>query len=573
MTLAATSPAAHAGPPGARRLSPPRSIRRTVLQFVSVCFVAASVWSIYDIGVNPLTLFLERDDIFNLLERMWYPRIEHPMSVLDKVLDTFFMAFVGTFIGCVLALPIGFLAASNVVPSRIVRSVARAIIVATRAVPDLVMALIFVRVFGIGVLAGVLALGIHSVGMIGKLFADSIEQIDGGPRDGVLATGAGRFQVLASGVVPQVVPSFIAIGLYRLDINFRSATLLGIVGAGGIGLDIRSHQGSLDYPQLLGVTLVIIAVIVVVELASTQIRTIILGHSRSATGLLSKLRTSPTAADFRVAGDAATESTTQAVRRLTPPWTRERVSMYVFASTCVALLTLSFIVTDMSLGDLLTGLPELPGLFWRLVPDNMDWWQSQFLGQFVETIAMGFAATFIALLFAIPTGFMAARNVAPARWVYGVSRAFILGMRALPDLVIAVIFVAALGLGPKPGVLALSIGLYGFASKLFADAIEEVGDGPRDGVRATGASGVQESFTGVLSQALPSIVGNSLYLLDVAIRSSTVLGIVGAGGIGFTLFQGSKLLKWDLIGGILIITFVIVYSIELLSTWVRKQIL
>ncbi len=146
-------------------------------------------------------------------------------------------------------------------------------------------------------------------------------------------------------------------------------------------------------------------------------------------------------------------------------------------------------------------------------------------------------------------------------------------MRALPDLIVAVIFVAALGLGPKPGVLALSIGLYAFASKLFADSIEEVSEGPRDGVRSTGASPVQESFTGVLSQAMPSLAGNSLYLLDIAIRSSTILGIVGGGGIGFVLISASRLLMWDVLGGLLAITFVLVYAIELLAGWVRKQLI
>ena len=140
-------------------------------------------------------------------------------------------------------------------------------------------------------------------------------------------------------------------------------------------------------------------------------------------------------------------------------------------------------------------------------------------------------------------------------------------------VIVAVIFVAALGLGPKPGVLALAIGLYGFATKLFADSIEEVKEGPRDGIRATGASGLQEAFSGVLPQVMPSLVSNSLYLLDVSIRSSTVLGIVGGGGIGFALLQGAKLLKWDLLGGLLILIFVIVYGIELLSGWVRRRII
>ena len=560
-------------PTGPRRLSPPRTTRRTALRLIAVGFVVASVYSLVSIGVNPLTLWFERDAIGNLLDRMWPVQLDNAGSVFGHAIDTFFMAFLGTMIAVGLALPIGWCAASNMVGNRLARGVARAVIVLTRAVPDLILAMIFVRVFSIGALAGILALAIHSVGMLGKLFADALEQVDAGPREGVAATGASRWQELMSGVVPQVVPSFIATSLYRLDINFRSATLLGIVGAGGIGLDIKVAQGGLNYPQLLGVTLVVIAMIVVFEIVSTAVRSVILGPAVNARrGWWARLtgRTTVTGSRTTV---AVVSPLPIAHRSLVQPWSRERVTMYVFGIACAVLTALSFVVTDVSLFEFLGGVAELPSMFWNLVPKSFDWWDDRFIGDFTETIMMGFAATAIALVFALPTGLLAARNVAPARWVYGAARCFILMVRALPDLIVAVVFVAALGLGPKPGVLALSIGLYAFAAKLFADAIEEVVEGPRDGVRATGATGMQESFSGVMTQAMPSIVGHSLYLLDVSIRSSTVLGIVGAGGIGYSLIGGARLLKWDMIGGLLIILFVIVYAIELLAGWVRKQII
>lgn len=560
-------------PPAPAPISTPWTGRRIGLWSIGLVFTAVSLWSLVDIGVNPLTLFFERDDIGNLLRRMWPPTIQEFEPVWKATLDTFFMAFVGTALAFILALPLGFLAASNVVRVPALRAVARGIIVFTRAIPDLIFALIFVRVYSIGVLPGVLAIGLHSIGMLGKLFADSIEQIQHGPREGVQATGAGRFQEMSTGVLPQIVPSFIAITLYRLDINFRSSTLLGLVGAGGIGLQIRAYQGGLRYPELLGVTLLIIALIVIVEVVSTSVRATILGHERTRVGLLARLRGGPTATEFTPAPITPAEAQTQVTPSLRPPWTRERLTMYGFGFFSLVMLVLSFTLTDMSLPELITGLPEVPRVLWRLVPSSLDWWIPEFGEQLLETVLMGFAATFLALVFAIPTGFLAARNVAPAKWIYSASRLFILSVRALPDLIVAVIFVAALGLGPKPGVLALAIGLYGFATKLFADAIEEVPEGPRDGIRATGASRLQESFAGVLPQVMPSLVGNSLYLLDVSIRGSTVLGIVGGGGIGFALLQGAKLLKWDLLGGLLILIFLIVYGIEVLAGWVRRRII
>ncbi|MEM9522134.1 MAG: phosphonate ABC transporter, permease protein PhnE [Actinomycetota bacterium] len=564
--------------PGAGKdLAPPVTRRRGVLGALLATFLGACLYSMWDIGVNPLTFWTERQDLFNLFDRMWAPRIEEPRIVWESAIDTFLMAFAGTALGIFLAVPIAFLSANNVTKNPIVRGAARAFIVATRALPELILALIFVRVYSIGVLPGVMAIGLGSIGMLGKLFSDSIEQIDPGPREGVVASGAGRFQEITTGILPQVIPSFIAISLYRLDINFRASTILGLVGAGGIGLQIRAHQGSLDYEQLLGVTLVIIVLIAIVEIISSKVRAVILGHDKASEARrgipgFGRFRQQASASDFAPA--AAEPSQVPFDReRLRPPWHRERIVMWVFGASCALMLVLAFTIPDMSFFELIAGLPEIPETFNRLIPRNLDWWQSRWGDLLIETIQMGFAATGLALVFAIPTALLAARNVAPARWVYNTARTFILGVRALPELIVAVIFVAALGLGPQPGVLALAIGLYGFSTKLFADSIEEVMEGPRDGVRATGANGLQETFTSVLPQAMPAIIGHSLYVLDTSLRASTVLGIVGAGGIGFPLVQGTRLFQFELVGGLLICVFVLVYAIELLSTWVRKQVI
>ena len=130
-----------------------------------------------------------------------------------------------------------------------------------------------------------------------------------------------------------------------------------------------------------------------------------------------------------------------------------------------------------------------------------------------------------------------------------------------------------MGLGPIPGIFALVVGTTGFFSKLIADAVEEVDPVPREGVFATGATRLQETTTSVIPQAMPSIVGNLLYVLDINLRTSAILGIVGGGGIGTLLMNSIKVLKWQTTGAILLSIFVIVYGIELLAGWIRKQIL
>jgi phosphonate transport system permease protein len=138
---------------------------------------------------------------------------------------------------------------------------------------------------------------------------------------------------------------------------------------------------------------------------------------------------------------------------------------------------------------------------------------------------------------------------------------------------VAVLFVSAIGLGPVAGAFALVVGTAGFFAKLIADAVEEVDPVPREAVFATGATRPQETFVSVIPQAMPALVGNLLYVLDINLRVSTVLGIVGGGGIGFLLFNSLRVLQWETTGAILITIFVVVYAIELLAGWVRKQIL
>src|SRR5690606_3094098 len=142
----------------------------------------------------------------------------------------------------------------------------------------------------------------------------------------------------------------------------------------------------------------------------------------------------------------------------------------------------------------------------------------------------------------------------------------------VPELILAVIFVAALGLGPVAGTCALAIGSIGLLAKLVADAVEEIDPGPVEAVRAVGGGWWKTLFAAVIPQAVPAMTGSTLYLLDVNIRTSTILGIVGAGGIGYLLFESIRTLNFDVAGAIVIVVFAIVYAIEGVSGWIRARL-
>jgi len=573
------------------QVSRPWTRQRGQLWFSVLAIFVLLAWSInrVDLSLGGIVEIFEGwPETQNLLSRMVPPFIpSEDFTVITKAaLDTFFIAFAGTALGLVLGIPLGLLSARNIMPFAPVRAFARAIVVFSRATPALVFALCFVRLYGIGVLAGLLAIGIHSIGMIGKLITDAAEEIDPGPREGVIATGAGSLQDLYTGIWSQMVPTVISISLYRLELDFRSAPILGWVGAGGIGLILRGYAGSLRYQELLGITILIVVLVVILEILSATTRHALLGKTETdlpgKPGRITQLFLGGTArpgkkiADWMInksANKEASESESQISRSLTPPWTRERIKVNSIGLIFFALLIISVIVPDIATSRIVDGSQKLPSFIARLTPNDWSWFTDRLFSDMIDTIAIGFAATGIALLFAIPFSFLAASNTAPGRFVYLISRLFMLLVRCVPELVVAVIFVAAIGPGPKTGTLALAIGMFGFITKLFADSIEEARQGIRDGVNSTGANRLQESVTGVLPQVAPSMVSHSLYLLDVAIRSSTILGIVGGGGIGFLLMSAAKRLYFETLGGIIFCIFVVVFLVEIIATWIRRKII
>jgi phosphonate transport system permease protein len=594
--MSITADMLHADPTRSVRdvpLGAPWTRRRVLLAAIAVAFIVGSIWGLRRVEMSLFALVEGWPETWNLIQRMWPPFIpaDDRSQVLNLLLDTFFMAFLGTFIGVVLSVPLGLLASRNVARNPFVRGVSRGIIAFARAVPSLVLALIFVRVFGIGPIAGILALGLHSIGFCGKLFSSAADNIELGPRDGVASTGASRLQELLAGVWSQMVPSVIATSLYRVEINFREGSLIGLVGGGGIGLALRGYQGSLRYQELLGVTLVVIVAVIAMELLSQAARRVILGDSDpygkhaggtsmrfSLTGLLARMFGSPGRSQDEAGSSAEAPETVSmqpiaaADVSLSPPWSRERVKLAALSGGVAVCTLLSFILPDIDIGRFLTSLVDLPSTLLRLVPSNLDFWTSQIRSDLVETIAMGLAATFMAMLFALPLSFLAASNVAPSRLVFRVTRFMMILVRATPELVLAVLFVAALGLGPRTGTLALAVGIFGFSTRLFADTIEEARSGPREGVVSTGATRLQDTAAGVAPQVWPALVSQGLYIFDVSLRASTVLGIVGAGGIGFMLSNSMRTLNFEVTGGIVLCIFVIVGSIEVISNWVNRQI-
>lgn len=193
-------------------------------------------------------------------------------DLLRGLLDTLAIAILGTFISAFLCIPFAFWAANNMTKGKIAAGTGKFILSFIRTFPELVMALLFIKVVGPGSFAGVLALGLHSIGMLGKLFSEEVENIDFGPIEALKATGASGLQTLWFAVVPQIIPGFISYTLYRFEINLRSASILGIIGAGGIGTPLVFAMQSRDWSRVGIILLGIIAMVTIVDIISGYLR-------------------------------------------------------------------------------------------------------------------------------------------------------------------------------------------------------------------------------------------------------------------------------------------------------------
>ncbi|MEU1112027.1 phosphonate ABC transporter, permease protein PhnE [Streptomyces sp. NPDC005866] len=630
--------------PVARTLARPRAGGAAAL-LVLVALLGLACWAFGDLRINVATLTDSASNAVDFGRRMVPLDFPPPGELLTLCAQTLAVVVSATLLSVLLSLPVAVLAAGNTTPHPAARFTARGAIVLARAVPDVVLAIVFFRIFGLGGLTGVLAMGLHSVGMVGKMYADAIEQIDEGPRTAVRATGAGRVQQLVSGVLPQVLPALVANALHRLDINLRVSVVLGFVGVNGLGYAIAGALGSLDYRRGMALALVVLVLCVLVELLSGAIRRALLRdagsgrkqrlsrwHPAVRAGAAAPVRTvtappvtvpgpaariSPPSTARRARRTALVELLSGAIRRallrdagsgrkqrlsrwhpavragaaapvrtvtappvtapdaaarISPPWTARRVRRTTYAAASLLTLAVSIWGADLAPAQFLGALGNLGhtlGLFW---PPGTGGILPTLLADLLETVKIALAATLIGAVLALPIGALAARNVSPSPATAAAFRTVVVLVRGVPELVLAIVFVVITGLGAVAGALALGVGAVGLLGKLVADSLEEVDPGVEAAVRATGAARGQVFWSATLPQAASALVGHVLYQLDVNIRSATLLGIVGAGGIGFDLLNASRVLEFGVVTTVLLLVFGTVLLVELLAVWLRRVV-
>lgn len=252
-----------------KRFSP----KQTLIRYTwYVIIVAAAVWSVGYLDL-PWIYFLDAHvQAADLFVRMWPPDIEFFETLSGPLIETIHIATLGTAATCLIAFPLAFMAARNTTFNGATWFIGRFILVASRSVNTVVWGLLFVAIFGPGPVAGICAIAARSVGFMGKLVAEAIEEIDPGVVEAVESTGASRLQVLCFAILPQVLPVIYGTTVYRWDINIRESTVLGFVGAGGIGILLYSSINQFLWQEVSLILLSVFGVVLVSEFISAAIR-------------------------------------------------------------------------------------------------------------------------------------------------------------------------------------------------------------------------------------------------------------------------------------------------------------
>lgn len=464
-----------------------------------------------------------------------------------KLIETIAIGLLATLFSTVLAVPVSFLGAHNImrrVPGgSAIYYITRALLNIVRAVDTVVWGLIIIVWVGLGSFAGVIALTIHSIAALGKLFSEEIEHIDPGPVEAIEATGGNFLQVIRFGVIPQVIPSFLSFTLLRWDINMRSATVIGFVAGGGIGFFVLETIRMGGYNQYAAALWAIAVVIILVDFISSRWR-------------------------FNILKDQP-----KTVEKIS---TWKKVSNIVYFLLGIAAFLYCWEITKIDFSKLFDPGPT----FGRLIKDfvSIDVTMpvvNNVVRELIITVMQALLATTLGGLIALPFSFLAAKNLTGkskfSAWIFYLTRGVFNVLRSIEALLYVAIFVYWVGIGPFAGMLALGITTFALLGKLFSEAIENIDPGAIEATTATGSNKLQTIMYAIVPQIVPPFLSYLIYQWDINIRMATIIGFAGGGGIGLMLSSYFGSLQYHKAGTVILAIVIIVAVMDFTSAKIREK--
>ena len=444
------------------------------------------------------------------------------------ILETLAIATAGMTLAFVIALPLAYLASGAAREKPTLNPFTRSLLTILRGIPELVWALIFVRVFGLGPAAGVLALGLTYGGMLAKVYAEILESVDAAPANALRHSGASRSLAILYGLIPQAAKELTSYSIYRWECAIRASVVMGFVGAGGLGQLMDQAMKMLNGGEAASILLAFMLLVF------------------AADGISGWLRR---ALD------------TQPAPKPSPFGAR---SVFV-ASTLLFAIGASFGLLDISFAALFTAeaahsISEFIAGF--SPPDLSADWLGKVAQGIWETLAISIVGTLLAAL--------AGLLLALPKWRPPFN--FLLNsLRSVPELVWATITALAVGLGPFAGALALALHTSGVLGRLYAEALANAPATPGRALQLSGASGGLAFLYGTLPGAAPQLIAYTLYRWEMNIRMAAILGFVGAGGLGQLLYFELSLFHHAQASTVIIAMLLLSIAVDQSSAWLRQR--
>lgn len=495
----------------------------------------------YKVDFSFVRLYKGIPSMLNLIQRMLRPNLSYSSEVFEKLIETIQIAIVSSIMGVILAVPFSLLTANNIALNKYLGSVLSTIFSFFRTIPSLIWASLLVSVFSIGKFSGIIALTIIAFLMSLKLFREYIESINENQLNSTRSVGANPIQVLKYCVLPNMAQLSTSVFFIVFETNIRSATILGLVGAGGIGQIMWRDLNHLRYDNLATLILILFFTILLIDIASLAIRNALKKSS---------IR-------FKSIKSYKTFKLTKLI--LTP-------------IIMIGLLIVLYKSLNISYDRLLLGIGQGQQIISRMIKIDITYFPKLIAG-IQESLFIALFATIVGALFAIVISYLTAYNTSPKRRVSLLFKAIINILRTFPSIITAIIFFRGVGAGPLAGAMALSIYTTGVLTKMYSEVLESTEKNIKDSVIVTGASNIEAYVNGLIPHTFPTFLSLALYRLESNIRTSTILGIIGAGGIGTALSQNISWRNWEKVGFLLLGISIMVIVIDKTSQYIRRKLL
>ena len=515
------------------------SKRKESIKFVLSLIIAIIVLG-YFVDAD-IIIFVEGiPDMLELLLKMFHPKFDDNMTLISALGETIEMSVLGSVIGLVFSLPFIFITSENIAPFKYLSSLLNKFFAVIRTIPSLIWAAVLVSIFSVGKFSGTISLTIISFLISQKLLRERVEEINENELNSIRAVGGTRVQIMQYSVFPNLVKHIISVLFLVLESNMRSATILGFVGAGGIGQLMWTKLNHLKYDSLSTIIFILFFMIFIIDFISVSMRK-----------------------DIKIKNIQISSARTFKVIKLLK-------KIFLFLVVCISLKIINEYFS-ISLERFYQGILQGKNIFARMLHPNFSYFPKMINGIF-ESLYIALFATIISSLLSLFLTYFTAYNSSPSKFVSIIFKILANIMRTFPPMIVAIIFFRGLGPGKFSGAMALIVYSIGNILKMYSEIVENVNSNIEDSIRATGASKANVYYYGLVKETYPSFIGIVLYRLESNIRNSTILGIIGAGGIGTLLNMNIIWRKWENVGMMILAIAFMIGIIDTLSRKIRMKI-